>query len=232
MNQVSDEEQQVTDHQIKIPPRDGASLPAAEELRIECERLSSKYIKTNKTNRKLMWAVIGGIILFTIIMASAIAIAGKSSAPREVLYEGGRRSTPEQVVNYIMDQNLGSSEFQLTNTGNIQHHAVKYLATEDSANLRVPSGDKTTHEGYRYVFRYIMALNFYSFHGREWKSRLGFLREGDVCDWHEIDETTGAVKGITCDAKGMPIALDLCKSTMLGRTYHRFCQICSLTSFS
>jgi len=128
-----------------------------------------------------------------------------------------RRPNFDEIVAYLSDGVSDNSD--LLRSGSPQNLAASWLATEDNAALSLPEHSgwdyATDRDAYMYIFRYVMALNYFALDGPNWVATMSFLSGGDVCTWNGVslgvDNTFVGFElgGVICDEEGLPIALDL-----------------------
>ena len=128
--------------------------------------------------------------------------------PRGPDPEAARRPRPllQNVVQFLIDNSVSTPE-DLHLDGSPQNLAAAWLAEEDPANLVVPlqpAFNTTTLDGYRYMMRYVMALNFYAMDGENWFDDMNFLSGDDVCFWHTLI-AEGGFMGCMCAAFDYPV---------------------------
>jgi len=134
------------------------------------------------------------------------------------------RPTLEEVVTYL--SNGVSDESVLRRSGSPQNKAARWLATEDGAAISLPKQGferrRELHQhtdnsdAYMYVFRYVMAVNYFALDGPNWLFDMNFLTDNPICEWNQVsfgNTDTGRVYeigGVTCDPDtNLPIAVDL-----------------------
>jgi len=114
--------------------------------------------------------------------------------------DGGKHL--ESVVEYLV-QNGVSSKDDLTNEVTPQYQAAKWIAEIDTYFSTLPPTDVTQLDGYRFMSRYIMALNYFALGGNDWYEKMDFLAtDVDVCFWNNgVD----GMKGVYCDIYDDPV---------------------------
>jgi len=150
-----------------------SSFPAAEEIRTS---ISSPRRDHRKRNR---WALAIGsfLLIFIVILVVALTVSKNSSS------SSLRAADFETVAEFLTKEGISDAGL-LLNKGTPQNRAALWLAEDDPRNLAVPDVSKRNTEGYRYVARYIMALNYFALDGENWFSKLNFLSGDDICDWN------------------------------------------------
>ena len=93
--------------------------------------------------------------------------------------QSGRNAVFSEVVDYLVEQDV--SHRSILETGNTpQKRAAEWIANADKFNLAVPTTARDDYgEGYKYVVRYVMAVNFFAMHGHEWDRNLYFMTNRD-----------------------------------------------------
>ena len=178
----------------------GVSLPDPEELRttVSPRRSSSRRsvtqnISSSSNNKKLSlkWVWIGSFLalLLLVVVIPAVVLSRGSEDPRA-------RPQVQDVIQYLINQDVSSAEAFATEDSP-QTKAAKWLAEDDPASIPVPSGNIATIHGYRYMFRYVMAVNYYAMGGQQWSKRaMNFLSGDDICDWRV--QANGWYYGVIC----------------------------------
>ena len=193
------------------------SLPSPEDVRssIVSERGFGGKVGGGKVNMKWVW--IGGTLalLLLVVLIPAVALtrdrsSGSSSTTQE------RTQGVEEVIQYLVDQGVSPAQvFEDQDSPQLQ--AATWLAVEDPANLDVPSNPITSTIGYKYMFRYIMTLNYYAMGGENWYDDMNFLTGNDICEWHsdKMDPMDHQLGVICTGSHGDPVpgAVYFSKST-------------------
>lgn len=107
----------------------------------------------------------------------------------------------ETVVEYLANEGISDRE-DLQAYESPQNRAAWWIAEEDLASLTVPTSG-STDDTYRYVARYVMAVNYYAMGGEGWHSQLNFLSEDDICQWQDAD------LGVRCSTERPDIPVTL-----------------------
>jgi len=96
-----------------------------------------------------------------------------------------RLSTIDEIIEWMAKEDV-SHRTDMETTGKPQNEAVQWLALYDHANLPVPtSGTRDDMgDGYKYVVRYVMAVNYFALGGNLWDKDYFFMSKRDVCGWH------------------------------------------------
>ena len=206
-----------------------ASFPSPEEMRTSStsRNNSKKHIwsgrkssnaltsdHTDQSNSKrskrricIALVVVALLVLFVIVPAM-VASSKNKSVPFDNTYDNNIDATGNDVPrpNYgdIADFIVGnqiSSEANIATAGTPQAQAILWLMRDDPANIPVPTLAATdSYEGYMYMVRYVMAVNFFALGGLEWAFGLNFLMLDDVCEWNDdlYKEETVYRMGLFC----------------------------------
>jgi hypothetical protein len=192
---ASDVDEEFTD--VPVSGRDvGASVPSPEEARATADvhrGTSGKFLKV-----VLAAGIIAALVIGVIVGINA---GGGNSSPSSSSVSLERQSTTEEIIAYMA--NSGISDLNdLTTFGSPQARAAIWMATVDSVNLPIPTGDGEV--AYKYLTRYVMTVLYYSTGGdTTWTNQLDFLSSDDVCGWYGIFASTSQSpyrKGIVCDS--------------------------------
>jgi len=210
----------------------GASLPNVEELRTSLGgrpssrsrsswrgRNNNSNTSSDNTKVSLKWVWIGAALSFLLLVIVLPVVSVKqnqrnnnnnsnSNNSNSNLSRGPDAGAPtrprpsfDDVKQFVL-QNAISSAADLETEGSPQQRAARWLAEDDPANLIVPSEDIDTVAGYRYMARYILALDYYHWQGdTAWYDTLNFLSGDDICFWNKQFLTpNGALKlGVFCN---------------------------------
>lgn len=205
------------------------SMPTPEEVIVD-HYAGGAPIKS----RKKWGIVVACLVVFFILVIPAVVVgkhkkatenatvgtvekqseAGEKDAGQDTSHDTleGRNSGMKAVVDYLVAQDI-SHRADLTNEATPQYKAAQWIANSDKANMAVPTSDKVdfVNGGYKYVVRYVMAVNYFALKGHNWSNKLNFMTHRDVCGWHDV----ATLKGVFCHADGamvgLPSALQLCK---------------------
>lgn len=186
----------------------GASLPHPGEL----ERKSDSLCRGRR-----MWYALGfTFFVIVLIVAISVPVATKNqdSSVRKA-------TTPEVVVFLLVN---GVADTLLVETyGTPQFKAAVWIAEQDGANLPVPSinTDINDEQAYEYIFRYVMALNYFAMGGpNSWLRQLNWLSEENVCSWQGEVFVDNALRkiGVFCNNdEGPPTDLRLNHNGLSGK---------------
>ena len=95
-----------------------------------------------------------------------------------------RMTTIEDIVDWMSNEDV-SHRTDMETFGKPQYHAVEWLAVYDPANLPLPATGRVDFgDGYRYVVRYVMAVNYFALLGHLWTQNFNFMSALDVCKWN------------------------------------------------
>ena len=159
-----------------------------------------------------------------------VAVSNKNEKDAQSNVGNPSTSTPvnerpmyDTIVSYLVSQGV-SDETALQTEGTPQYSAARWLSEQDEARVQVPTvpiTDASNPSGYRFITRYIMALNYFAWGGDGWRTSLRFLTKHDVCDWNGDKfafNNRGQLHieggGVWCDTNNLPIYLDLGTSAL------------------
>jgi hypothetical protein len=233
---IEDEEQSVRNHSIveersvttnnyhDIPlgrATDVAtSVPSVEEIKSQHRRntksLSFSFCRRNKKNILLVFVLgvflvsVIGVTMFVVraVLTRNGASSGSSSSQR-------RKVDIQEIIDY-MTTTYNINFYPVNGRPNTpQYLAAKWMAQDDPANWALPTDLQMDYK-YRYLARFVMAINYYALGGPYWKNQLNFLSDLDICSWVGYVDTVSAdtieLAGIFCDIDtGVPIDFSLCK---------------------
>lgn len=126
----------------------------------------------------------------------------------------------DRVVKFFVENGVSSYE-DLTTPETPQYLAARWISDEDDAQVPLPENNYSIHNEldstvYRYVARYVLAVNYFSLRGKGWWVQLNFLSPSDICNWNGIklayhpSATITETGGVICDRRtGLPTKLDL-----------------------
>jgi hypothetical protein len=191
----------------------GASLPTSEELRASAA-MSGNFSKNtgsgsgNRSKRRRFFCyALGFAALLVTVIGITVAVNKKNNESQDV--KGSSVPEPRKVDMATITEFLRARyNILLTSVDTPQYKAAKWFAEDDGANLPLPGSSKGQHEGdidaytYRYLARYIMALNYYAMGGENWNSQLNFLTETDICNWNQLIAVPGRwlIAGVICSS--------------------------------
>ena len=118
---------------------------------------------------------------------------------------------------------------KLLNPGTAQYKALHWLADKDERQLGVP---KTGIESQKLIQRYVLAVIFYSNHGKEWSQHLNFLTGKDECDWNDVDEEGFFSGAGACNDNGHVTTLALWNNNLHGTIPNEIGHLMDLKVFS
>jgi hypothetical protein len=206
-----------------------SSLPDPEEIK------STVHPRREK-NRTCLWLGAGIFLLVVTVLGILIGISksrgednNNDNNNKSDVSAVNRSASTSDVIRYLVDQGISTEED--LRTGTPQFRAAAWLATEDEANLAVPIAySKDDTEGYLYMCRYVMALNYFAMGGHtHWRFQLGFLGKRSVCGWQgEALVNTGFIRsGVFCGDTAMghvPTDLFIGKRRLLSLGVSVFCR--------
>jgi hypothetical protein len=199
----------------------GVSVPDAEELKTGVLPWSRR--------RRYLWPVLCSVVvLLAIVLGVTLGVSHHQSngTDRGVLpsfthtKKAGRNADLDRVIALLKDVTNDSG--LLDDQTSPQFQAATWLAEQDEANLAVPDG-VDADESYIYLFRYVMALNYFAMGGTDWsqRDRLNFLSSRHVCDWNGVHESVYSTPdqlapGIRCsDGTNLPVGVYLRKKCIM-----------------
>lgn len=163
--------------------------------------------ENNTTRVSLKWVWAGAVLSFLLLVVVLPVLAVKQSQRNNNggssvtlddsnLGRGpdsGAASRPRpqlaEVVQFLLDNGISSAE-DLDTENSPQQLAAAWLAEEDPANLPVPTGAATgvdaSIDSYRYMARYVLALDYFAWEGENWKDDMNFLTGDDICFWNQV----------------------------------------------
>lgn len=187
--------------------------------------------------RKWCYVSVALIFLFALGLGLGLGLKGRGSSqqgvPPSSSFSKPHHSAPtdeprptfDEIVDYL---SKGVSDYDdLTTLGTPQNLAARWMAEEDGLAIPLPNhvGWKHTvhRDAYMYMFRYVMALNYFALDGPNWLFDMNFLTDNPICQWNQVsfgNTDTGRVYeigGVTCDPDtNLPIAVDLEFNNMSG----------------
>jgi hypothetical protein len=223
MNEASrpDDMTEVTtvDPEVQFPVDSGEALfPSVEEMHasntgrspggsgrnIWRGSASSRGSSTNtKKKNRYLWTlliVVPFIVLLVIVPAVVVSKNNKQETSSAAV---GPPPTYDELVSFIVENQI-SPQSAFMDPSSPQALAAKWLAEQDGAGLPLPKPDFSLYGSYMYMFRYVMAVNYYALGGPDWEKKHGFLTEADVCDWNERVVVGAEVPllGVRCQVVG------------------------------
>ena len=214
-----------------------ASLPTTEEIRAAVNPQPSQR-RSCCSRRKCVWCSVAFLLVLAVVLGISIPVANqaaKSSLENAETWNNNNnngggvvdappapapnddsqpRATLSQMIQYLTQHSV-SETAALKTTGTPQALAVNWLAELDGMALPLPTGGLSTDEGYEFLFRYVMAVTYFSTNGPDWAFQSEFLTDVDVCQWNGVTPEIGSYQGferggVTCDDDtGLPVVLDL-----------------------
>ena len=95
-----------------------------------------------------------------------------------------RMTTMEEIVEWMVNEDV-SHQSTMETAGSPQYRAAEWLAVNDPANLPLPATGRHDYgDGYKYVVRYVMAVNYFALQGQQWAQDFHFMSYLDVCLWN------------------------------------------------
>jgi hypothetical protein len=178
----------------------GTSLPAAEEIHI------NRHSGLSLCARRC-WKIVAIVV---VVVAALVGVGTAISLGTKTLVMDVDKMN--MIIEYLVREGA-ATHGQLEETDSPQFKAAEWLSI--CTQWDVPKVSMDEDVGYRFVVRYVMAVNFFSLGGNQWIDRLHFLNHNmDVCDWDGIAlHGTEVIKkaGVVCDPNKRPMVLNLCK---------------------
>jgi hypothetical protein len=215
---------------LSIPAQNddvGLSLPTVEEIRTNAAVNSSASI-SGKNEFSIVEIVFAGLLFFVLaLISSRVALNEENkknvgdannltchSADPDVTIKNGtvvavgvdRSSSFATIAEYLLLYNVSSETNLFEDALSFQHRTVLWLAYKDPMDLSVPDFGPESHDGYMFVFRYVMALNYLSLGGVGWISRMNFITNLPVCQWLSYSKDM-TKSGVMCESSpAMPMS--------------------------
>lgn len=228
-----------------------ASFPAPEEMRSGSTSRSSNsrrnsYGTSLRTWESKKWTIAGMAALVLVVLVTTLSVTSRRNRTRSSAAQESPQNRLDSTIAYLVQEQV-SDESRFNDPSSAQYLAAKWIAQNDSANLAVPEFKIDEVDGYLYMFRYVMAVVYFSLGGEEWVTTPFFLSESDVCKWRNLryyfldGKFVNDVVGITCVFSpkldsNVPISVSLGKYYC---SFGFFCQVtaeipfcCPLVSFS
>jgi hypothetical protein len=153
--------------------------------------------KTGKASHssRTPWIIFSVVVL--VLIATIIGLSVGLAKDNKELREPRSPEVQEWLIeNGISSPNdLNRPEWQ---------EAVTWIADKDEMHLPIPF-NKDSAEGIEFVNRYVAALIYFSMNGENWKYKLNFLSDEDVCQWYTVFTTPSDrlfKVGASCDVPG------------------------------
>jgi hypothetical protein len=112
-----------------------------------------------------------------------------------------RNADLNKVSDYLVSNQISGVDDLYADAITPQILAATWIAEMDDKNLAVPNGTIYSDEGYEFIVRYIMALNYFSMGGglqtSTWENNIGFLKFIPTCDWKGMNKNF-QFTGIIC----------------------------------
>lgn len=210
-----------------------ASFPSPEELRSSRTSRSGSSIwkgasspkngsitaTTDRNNKKKSWRLyailIAIVVLVFLVIVPAVVVSNnnkeeknQASASDENADDNAEdrpRPTFAEIIEFVIAQNI-SSEIDVLTPDTPQYKAALWLMQDDPANIAVPTNsDINEYDGYRYMTRYVMAVNYFAFNGTNWEVDINWMTGEDICDWNKQLVINGDVDeiGLFCFNTGV-----------------------------
>jgi hypothetical protein len=177
----------------------GASLPDAEEMKIEAGIMTS-----SQRSKKYKLYGAGIVCLLVLIIGLSVSLSGgkKETSSSSAASDGsgsssGGGSLTVTVADYGHD-GAGSlerynkayhflseisEEADLSRKLSAQNKAANWIANGDKKMLDIPTTLAGT-SSYSFVQRYVLALLYHEWEGSDWTFGAKFLSDDDECNWN------------------------------------------------
>jgi hypothetical protein len=209
MNEVarSDDMAEATTMDLEVPvPVDNGADPSVEETPASNTNVaSSPEAPTRNNKKKLIFILLAVFLLVAVVVIVPVVVVDQKNKDGEtttaaVVYP----PTYEELVWFLVKQQISSERF-LADPESPQALAARWMTERDGARLRLPGPDLSLYESYMYMFRYVMAVNYYALDGPQWEQQHGFLTDVDVCEWNErvVVSTEVSLLGVRCQVVGI-----------------------------
>jgi hypothetical protein len=180
------------------------SFPAAEEIRINAQSKS-------RGGQKLLITVAASILIALTLLGALLGVLMKNQGGR-LFKSAARKASFSNIVKYVSAEGVSSNK-DFYSPSSPQYKAAKWLAHDDQLNLPVPETAVDTKNGYDFVTRYVLAVNYFALNGPAWKNQFQFLSDSPTCMWTSVlyDGENFYRSGVMCDSDGTINALYLGK---------------------
>ena len=139
--------------------------------------------QTKKKNPWLLTLLIALPLIVLLIIVPAVVVSQNNKEEEQAA--AIPPPTYEELVNFLVVNQISlNSTFAYSDSP--QSKAARWLAEEDGARLSLPEPNFRIYDSYMYMFRYVMAVNYYALNGPEWTKQLNFLSDADVCEWNDV----------------------------------------------
>lgn len=194
----------------------GSQLPNVEEYKAQ----NGAIVKTDRSWGSRKWCLIISVSIVLAAICTGIALAvveGKSPQPAYTSTSGSSNRIPADgdgksvndpyaseyrtrvfdVAEFVI-QKQWSTRSATESPGTPQWEAIEWIADYDQ--LKLPIDDSLDFKQ-----RYVLALLYFALDGANWKYKLDFLSQENVCDWFKvwpaadnIGSSVGVQVGISC----------------------------------
>ena len=147
--------------------------------------MTSTTLTDRKNNKKVcrLYALLAAVVVLVFFVIIPAVVVSKNKNNKSL--QDRPRPTFDEIAEYIIDQGI-STVSDVWGPETPQYQAAMWLMQDDPANVPVPTtSDISTYDGYRYMTRYVMAVNYFAFNGSNWDVDLNWMTESDVCNWNE-----------------------------------------------
>jgi hypothetical protein len=170
------------------------------------EAVHDQLPSLNEYNAKMGTpAVTGGagpsiscIILLAIGIFTFLSLIFVSIGKREREAAMEFHDKTEAVVQFLLERKV-ALEPALRMNASPQRQAAQFIADGDAYRMA-----HTEDNAARFIDRYVLAVLWYQFGGKDWIYQLNFMSSSDVCDWYTRFTTANGDtihEGVLCDEK-------------------------------
>ena len=177
---------------------------------------STPFTNYEKRKTTVLVTVLGALLLVAIVVIpTSIVLGNKSSSNSSNVSTAGNSdsnnnggNTPsnedspyfQAITQYFMQEGVTSEETFASNDSP-QRRAANWLAETDTHydDAYIPATNITEEEGYVFLSRYVMTVNYFALGGGNWNRDLNFLSSDHVCLWNYHDAEAETDLGIFCD---------------------------------
>jgi len=170
-----------------------------EEDRLQNLHSRDGVFRNELQDRTMCYRLIAGLSIFCLFLGMVVLLI--RSFERNQIYSMPGIDSPrlEATIDVLTTSGI-SSKLQLQDARSPQYQAARWIATEDSLGLEIP----TNLDGnpYEFVQRYVLATFYYALSGSDWINSLRFLSGTHECGWFEsVPDSSGEefAVGVACD---------------------------------
>jgi hypothetical protein len=201
----SDDMAEATTMDPEVPVDNGADPSVEETPASNTNVASSPEAPTRNNKKKLIFILLAVFLLVAVVVIVPVVVVNQKNKDGETTTAAAvSPPTYEELVWFLVKQQISSERF-LADPESPQALAARWMTERDGARLRLPGPDLSLYESYMYMFRYVMAVNYYALDGPQWEQQHGFLTDVDVCEWNErvVVSTEVSLLGVRCQVVGI-----------------------------